>query len=181
MLGVLTAGRCVLPALVAMAWACASANAQPQSRPSPAEPSPPHEKLAFFEGTWMAADSASVRGFRESCAWLPEGRRHMVCRSRWNTSAGPREGLSILSYDGVSGEYVYNGFRPGGAHVGQRGREENGRWTFSSELGQAGERTRQRVTIEADGRGGFTLLTEVARGDGAWQEQARDVFRRSER
>jgi hypothetical protein len=151
-------------------------HAQTVPQAAPSEPSAPHEKLRFFEGTWTTSDSTPEQAFRESCAWLPEGRRHMVCRSRWKTVAGPREGMSIFSYDPATGEYVYNGFRAGGAHVTQRGSEEDGRWVFRSESGKEAERVRSRVTIEPNQQGGFAFLSEVSAGVGPWKEQARFTY-----
>lgn len=168
--------RLILMLSIACNAHSASAQAAPASKPS--DPSAPHERLGFFEGKWTTADSTAEDGFREECAWLAEGRRHMVCRSRWNTASGPREGLSIFSYDSAAGEYVYNGFRAGGAHVTQRGREQNGRWLFHSERGHGADRVRQRVSIEPNAAGGFDFLSESAKGDEPWKEGARVVYKR---
>ena len=153
------------------------AGAQPAPLALPSNPSPPHERLRFFEGTWTTADSTNEDGFREVCAWLPEGRRHMVCRSRWATPSGPREGLSVFSFDSATGDYLYTGFRTGGALVMQRGREQSGRWLFKSERGEGPDRVRTRVTIEPTD-GGFAFLSESAKGDQPWQEGARVIYRR---
>ncbi len=56
-----------------------SAQATP-AQPSPMTPRPAHERLAVFEGTWKKADSPANDRFREICAWLEGGRRHMICR-----------------------------------------------------------------------------------------------------
>ena len=92
---------------------CTIACSQAQPNPSPATASPPHELLSFFEGTWIIADARPEEGFRETCTWLAQGRRHMVCRASWQSASGPREGLSVFSYDAASGEYLYHGFRSG--------------------------------------------------------------------
>ena len=151
-------------------------HAQTTPRPGPSEPSAAHEKLRFFEGTWTTSDSNPDQAFRESCAWLPEGRRHMVCRSRWRTATGPREGMSIFSYDATTREYVYNGFRAGGTYVTLRGTEENGRWVLQSESGKGAERVRNRVTIEPNRQGGFNFLSEASTDDAPWKEQAEIAY-----
>ena len=84
--------------IVACALSC-NASAQSPVTPSPVEPSTPHERLRFFEGTWTTTDSTPADGFRETCSWLPQGRRHMVCVSHWKTESGPREGMSVFSFD----------------------------------------------------------------------------------
>ena len=168
----------VLAVAFAMGFAAAGvAGAQPAPLALPSNPSPPHERLRFFEGTWTTADSTAEDGFREVCAWLPEGRRHMVCRSRWMTPSGPREALSVFSHDSTTGDYLYTGFRAGGAHVIQRGREQNGRWLFHSERGEGADRVRARVTIEPSDDG-FTFLSESAKGNEPWGEGARVLYRR---
>jgi hypothetical protein len=148
------------------------ATAQTEAVPRPLDPSPPHERLGMFEGTWTTADSTSEDGFREHCAWLSEGRRHMVCKSRWNTPSGPREGLSVFSYDNATGDYVYNGFRAGGSHVIQRGSQQGGRWHFHSERGNGADRLRSRITIEPTDSG-FTFLSETSKGDEPFRAGAR--------
>jgi hypothetical protein len=156
--------------------ACGQAAGQPAS--SPAAPSEPHEALAFFEGTWTTSDPAPADDFRETCAWLPEGRRHMVCRSRWRTATGRREGLSILSYDAAAGEYRYHGFRPGGAVVTQKGRRLPAGWLFTSEQGTGAERVRHRVTIDRTGDDRYRFLSETAKGDEPWSVGARFEYLR---
>lgn len=99
----------------------------------------------------------------------------MVCRSRWNTPSGPREGLSIFSHDAVTGDYLYNGFRAGGLHVIQRGSEEGGKWLFRSERGNGADRVRTRVTIEPS-RGGFIFLSESSKGDEPFRAGAKVVY-----
>jgi len=159
-------------------WAVlAVATAQTTAVPQPLDLSPPHERLGFFEGVWTIADSTPEDGFREVCAWLPQGRRHIVCKSRWNTPSGPTEGLSVFSYDVATGDYVYNGFRPAGSHVTLRGSEQGGRWHFHSERGNGADRLRTRVTIEPN-EGGFIFLSETSKGDEPYQAGAKVVYRR---
>ena len=84
--------RVVLAAWLVSISGCA--NSQPVGLPSPSERSEPHEALAFYEGTWTRLDGKPEEDFRETCSWLPGGRRHMVCRARWQTANGPRETLA---------------------------------------------------------------------------------------
>lgn len=149
-----------------------------QAAPAPTEPSESHEALSFFQGSWTTAESTPEDEFRETCGWLPEGRRHMVCRSTWLTATGRREGLSIFSFDSSTGDYLYHGFRSGGAVLTQRGRRTPTGWIFRSERGTGPEKVRTRVTIESNSQGGFNFLSETATGDGPWKEAARFVYQR---
>ena len=169
-----TLGWRALGALIAVG--AIEAQAQQTALP-PAAASPSHEALAFFEGTWTA-DGDAPGGFREQCGWLPDGRRHMVCRARWQSASGPREGMSIFSVDAATGDYLYHGFRAGGSVVTQRGRREGDGWIFTTERGAGAERERTRTRIDRDPAGGFVLIDEAARGDGPWILRAQIRYRR---
>jgi hypothetical protein len=145
--------------------------AQPPS--SPAAPSEPHEALAFFEGTWTTSDSTPEDDVKETCGWLAEGRRHMICRSSWKTDTGRREGLSIFSYDPSSKEYRYHGFRSGGAVVSQKGQRLPKGWLFTSDLGSGDDRVRNRVTIEKLTEDRYSFLSESAKGETSWSVRAK--------
>jgi len=134
----------------------------------PSAPSPPHEKLTMYEGAWTV--EGDTRQLRETCAWLPEGRRHMVCRSRWMTATGAREGMSLFSY--VEGEgYVYYGMRASGAIERLQGRLDGDRWVWSGESAVAAKRMRSRATITPEGPDAFRFVEEVAEGDGPWKTE----------
>ena len=168
----------VLIGVVALASGPSVGASRAHGVPTPVERSAPHEALSFFEGTWTTADAKPEDNFREVCTWLAEGRRHMVCRSKWMATAGPREGLSIFSFESSTGEYLYHGFRAGGAVVTQRGRRTQNGWVFGSDRGLGADRVRTRVTIESSLERGFTFLSETAQGDGPWSEAGRAVYQR---
>ena len=157
---------------------CTITYSQAQPSPSPSITSAPHELLSFFEGTWTSADSKPDDSFRETCAWLAQGRRHMVCRSHWQSPTGPREGFSVFSYDAASGEYLYHGFRSGGTVVNQRGNQKGLGWQFTSERGDGPSRVQTRVTIEPTTGGGFRLLEESATGEGPWTVAGQVLYKR---
>jgi hypothetical protein len=157
--------------LLWLAATCGYSFSQPSS--SPAAPSDAHEALAFFEGTWTTSDSTPEDDFKETCAWLAEGRRHMICRSSWKTEAGRREGLSIFSYDPSSNEYRYHGFRAGGAVVTHKGQRLPQGWLFMSDRGSGDDRIQSRVIIERTAEGRFGFLSESAKGDKPWSVGAK--------
>lgn len=140
-------------------------------------PSAPHEALTFFEGTWTTEESAPESRFVESCSFMNAGRRHMICRSTWQTSTGPREGMSIFSYSAADSTYLYYGLRSGGLVEPMRGRiRPNGTWEFSAEKGMGADRVRERVTITRIGPQRFRLVAESATGDGPWKTEGTQTY-----
>ena len=162
----------ILP-LVAAALAFATtlrAQAAPPAS-SPATPSPPHERLTFFEGEWTIDELPPARAFRERCAWMDGGRRHMVCRSRSMSASGAwREGLSMFSFRPADSTYVYYGLRSGGATqqlVGGPSTDGEG-WDFRGEEGTGPARVRTLVRIFRLPEGRFRFIEQTARGDAAF-------------
>lgn len=145
--------------------------AAPVTRTLPPDaPSAPHEALTFFEGYWTVVELPPERRFRERCAWLEGGRRHMVCRSSSVNAAGqPRKGMSLFSFRAADSTYLYYGLGPGGAvEMLQGGPTASGWWFEGENLGATGRR-RTRVAIERL-PGGFRFVEEIAVGDGPFQK-----------
>jgi hypothetical protein len=139
-----------------------------QAPASPMTPSSAHEALTFFEGSWTIEERPEAEGLVETCAWLPAGRRHMVCRSTWRSASGAREGWSIFSYRAADSTYLYHGFRGGGAVEPMLGRRLADGWEFLSETGTGESRQRVRVTITRLESQRFRLVASTAVGDGPW-------------
>ena len=140
---------------------------------TPMTPSQPHERLQFFAGSWSVAEMPAEAAFIETCDWLEAGRRHMICRSTWQTATGERQGLSIFSYSVADSVYLYHGFRAGGRVQKLRGTvEADGvTWEFAGEEGSGAERVRTRVRIRPLPEGGFRLAEQTANGDGEWSAE----------
>lgn len=138
---------------------------------SPRTPSAPHERLTYFEGTWTVEELPATRRFREQCAWLPEGRRHMVCRNRSVSVSGEaREGMSMFSYRAADSTYLYYGLGAGGGVEVLEGRTTPDGWEFwgTRGVGPAADRERVRVTIMRLPAGRFRFVEQTARGAGAF-------------
>jgi hypothetical protein len=131
-------------------------------------PSPPHEALSFFDGSWTIEERPAAQEYVEVCAWLPAGRRHMVCRSTWRVPSGAREGWSIFSYRAADSTYLYYGLRAGGSVEPMQGRRLPDGWEFMSEVGVGADRQRLRITITKSEAQRFRLVASVAVGDGPW-------------
>ncbi|MES2992315.1 MAG: hypothetical protein V4844_12930 [Pseudomonadota bacterium] len=130
-----------------------------------AERSEPHEALVFFEGTWSASGRS---GWREVCTWLPEGRRHIVCKPRWETAKGTAEGLTVFSFDELKGVYHSHVFQANGKFSVENGRPVPGGFQFESESGAGAERVRERLTLQDAADGRVSAVAESAKGDGPW-------------
>lgn len=135
---------------------------------TPMTPSPLHEALTFFEGSWTTEERPPSQAFMETCAWLPAGRRHMVCRSTWTGPSGAREGWSIFSYSAADSTYLYYGLRAGGSVEPMRGRRLSDGWEFVSDVGTGPTRQGARVTITQLAPQRFRLVASASVGDGPW-------------
>lgn len=138
-------------------------------------PSAPHERLTVFEGTWEHADSAIPAGgarqpaARETCEWLTGGRRHMICRSRYQKPEGViRERMHILSYRAEDSTYVVYFAFPGGDNLLYHGRVEGDRWIMDmqpSPLLPKNKRFREIITPTENG---LRFVEEVSTDGGPW-------------
>ena len=141
----------------------------PASRPtSPTTPSPPHERLAAFEGTWTKSGSASDRASRDTCAWLAGGRRHMICRRATRSSAGTQEQMMIYSYRRSDSTYTVTALLSGGQVWNYAGRPEGDRWVFylANTRPDAPQRLRQVIAASTDT---LHFVEEVSDNGGPWR------------
>lgn len=166
--------RRLLAAAVLAAGLLLSAASPAQAPVTPMTPSEAHEQLAFFIGRWTIVEMPPEHDFAEVCDWLGSGRRHIVCHSSWQTTSGPREGLSIFSYRQSDATYVYQGFRPGGGVQTLHGRvaADGSGFEFWGEEGAGVDRTRTRVYITTLEDGRFRFVARTASGDSEeWSEE----------
>jgi hypothetical protein len=158
--------RCVaVAAWLASVSGCAIS--QPAGLPLPPERSEPHEALAFYEGTWTLLDKKR-EGYQETCSWLDDRRRQIVCRTRLQTDSGLREALGVYSYDQTSREYLYHGFGGSGSLMTERGQRIPKGFRFTSEQGTGAEKVRKRFTIEEAAQGRVNTVSETSRAEGPW-------------
>lgn len=118
----------------------ACAQDAPRPRSDPMAPSAPHERMIAFEGTWTTdgqPDAANgipaPAAYEETCTWLAGARRHMVCRSWTELTAGAprRERLFVLSYRGADSTYIAHLAFPSGATLTYEGRPDGNRWIMN--------------------------------------------------
>jgi len=167
-----------LAVAIGLASVSGFSNSQSAESSSPAERSEHHEALAFYEGTWTIPDKQH-EGLRETCSWLAEGRRHIICRSRGQTANRPWESLGVYSYDQTRGEYLYHGFGSRGSVYIERGRRIPNGFIFTSESGAGADRVRTRFTIAEASGGRVSTVTETAKADEPWVVKERVEYLRT--
>ncbi len=153
--------------------AATSARLHAQDVPSPpptafSAPRPAHERLAVFEGTWTRADLPPGQTFRDTCAWLAEGRRHMICRQRQESASGAREQVVIYSYRGADAMYLVTVFLAGGQVWRYEGQLDGDRWVLNlvSARPDSPQRLRQVVIPKGDT---IRFMEEVSENGGPWR------------
>jgi hypothetical protein len=175
----LSVGRCAASGVLLVSLVQSKALGQDVA-PRPRDPSiatAAHERLSFFEGTWLVEPSAETRAVpgtplqqEETCAWLTGGRRHMICRA-WRTDSGDgarRERIQILSYQEQSATYLAHFAFPSGDVVTYVGRVEGDRWVMNMQptpLLPSNERYREIIT-RVDG--GLRFVEERSVDGGPW-------------
>ena len=106
---------CVVLLGAILSSSTAAQDTRPPRSADPATPSPAHERMRLFEGTWVPEPDADLKGgakrsttLQETCAWLGGGRRHMVCRTSYPVEGYslPRESMYILSYREADSTYI---------------------------------------------------------------------------
>jgi hypothetical protein len=138
-------------------------------------PSDPHERLTVFEGTWeLDAPAVSAAGVRqrpgrETCEWLTGGRRHMICRNRYQNPDGvDRERTHILSYRTADSTYIAYFAFPAGDNLLYHGRIEGERWIMDMQptpLLPKNKRFREIITPTENG---LRFVEEVSTDGGPW-------------
>lgn len=123
---------------------------RPPRRSDPSVPSPPHERMTLFEGTWS--------------------RRHMVCRAwREETKGAPRrEAIQILSYREADSTYIARFAFPGGATLEYHGRIEGDRWVMNLQPGPNWPANQRLRTIITAVPGGLRYVEEHSVDGGPW-------------
>lgn len=109
-----------------------------------AQSPPPVERLSVFEGTW-AREGAPTDSYRETCAWLPGGRRHLVCQSERQTPNGPVHNVKVHSYR--SQTYVVYAVMGNGPAWTYTGGPEGDRWVFNFQSDRPNNPQRLRMVI----------------------------------
>jgi hypothetical protein len=110
--------------------------------------------------------------FRETCTWMPEGRRHLICRTRYNSDRGPQERMTIYSYRAADSTFLVYALMRTGEAFSYAGRPDGNRWLFDF-LPHAHDlrsdqrhRLRMVITVQPDT---IRFVEESSENGGPWQ------------
>jgi hypothetical protein len=170
--------------LSAVAFAQSTSPARPRS---PSEPSVPHERMTFFEGTWSAEPKGSIKGkpadnsipaHEETCAWMPGGRRHMICRG-WRVRDGVRsDAMYIMSYREEGDIYIVHHAFPSGDTVTYHGTLDGERWVMDMVSAPGLRKTHRLREIITAVPEGVRYVEERSVDGGPWEVTEDYRFRR---
>lgn len=162
-------------------------NLSPAKPKSPSEPSSPHERMTFFEGTWSMEPKAYIKGkpvdnsipaHEETCAWLPGGRRHMICRS-WRVRDGVRsDAMYIMSYREEDDIYIVHHAFAGGANLTYHGKFDGERWIMEMVSAPGLPKNHRFREIITEVPEGVRYVEERSVGGGPWEVTEDYRFRR---
>ncbi len=134
---------------------------------SPATPRPAHERLSVLEGSWEKKDLPAGETFRDTCAWMPEGRRHMICRQRAESPRGAREQMAIFSYRGADSKYLLTVLLANGQVWRYEGGPDGDRWVFELVSSRPGSPRLRQVLIPSGDS--IRFLEEVSENGAPWR------------
>jgi hypothetical protein len=159
-----------------VAFTLALAAAAPASA-EPPRPSPEHERLGFFVGSWkgegILKDNPFMPGGKfsssETCEWF-EGRFAVVCRGSGQGPMGPSKSLGIMSWDPEGKVYLYYAIdnSPMAMSTVPRGTVAGEVWTYLDESKMGGQTFRSRYVLTRLGPDAYAFRWEMLGPDGQW-------------
>jgi hypothetical protein len=155
-------------AVCLFAFFCVAQGAQAQGMPTPG---PEHQKLAYFVGNWVTDGELKPGPFgpggkftiTETCDWL-DGKFAVLCKSTVDISGVHLTGVSIMSYDSGSQNYVYFDSNSAGQNAYSTGKVDGDTWTWSGESKMNSTAMKTRFTLKQLGPDAATYKFEMANG-----------------
>jgi len=149
-----------------------------QEAGQPARPSPEHEKMGYFVGTWkvtgeMMENPVMPAGSFETtdnCRWF-DGGFAVVCETEGQGPAGKMTGLGIMAYSPEEKVYTYYGLGNDGMAMTSlpKGTVEGNTWTYLDESEMGGMTVKSRWVMEQLSPTSYTFRWEMQGADGSWQ------------
>jgi hypothetical protein len=152
------------PLICALAWTLA-ASAGPtidvaQERAS--------DRLAVFEGNWTREDAVPPVTFRQTCAWLAGGRRHMVCSARVQRATGTaEEAIWVASSRATDATFVVYWAPGSGPAMTYTGGPDGDRLIFNLES-PSESRRRMRIVVTPSANA-LRFVEESSENGGPWR------------
>jgi len=159
------AGACILIGVIMVM-------AQEHGRPP--QPSPEHNKLGVFVGTWK--DEAEMQpgpfgpggklSLTESCEWFTGG-FSVVCHTDTTGFMGDLKTLTVLTYDPEEKLYRFYEFNSVGWSQSAKGTVDGDTWTLDGESKMGGKLIKSRSTIRLSSPDSAVVRSEVSVEGGA--------------
>lgn len=130
----------------------------------------PRELLSFLAGSWTVEGRED--SFTETCTWF-QNRTHMVCNSESRRPKGTSRGVSVFSYAEDKKRFLYYHYGSSGVAVAMDVFLRDGRMYATAERDNAGELTREQVTITPRTDGSFDFVEETSTNASPWQVTTR--------
>jgi hypothetical protein len=127
---------------------------------------PPVERLSVFEGTWTREDVPAGATFRETCAWLAGGRRHLVCQTEFQSASRTAQMIKVHSYRQET--YVVYAVMGDGQAWTYTGGPDGDRWIFNVQSNRPNDPRRLRIVI-TPAKDRVRFVEESSTNNGPWQ------------
>ena len=145
-----------------------------QEHGGPPQPSPAHNKLGVFVGTWK--DEAEMKpgpfgpggklSLTESCEWFTGG-FSVVCHTDTTGFMGDLKTLTVLTYDPEEKLYRFYEFNSVGWSQSAKGTVDGDTWTLDGESKMGGKLIKSRSTIRLSSPDSAVVRSEVSVEGGA--------------
>lgn len=135
------------------------------SHPAAQSP-PPADRLSVFEGTWTREDTPANATFRETCAWLAGGRRHLVCQAEFKSPNRTGQMIRVHSYRQQT--YVVVAFMGDAPTFTYTGGPEGERWVFNLQSDRPDNPQRLRIVITPT-NDRIRFVEESSDNNGPWK------------
>lgn len=165
--------KTIAMATVLTAWCATAAFAQPKEMP---KPTPEHQKLGYFVGTWSTTGEMKPSPFgpggkmtgTDTCEWFA-GNFAVVCRTEGTSPMGPMKGIGIMGYNTDEKVYTYYGLdnSPMNMATVPKGTLQGDTWTYTDESMMMGQKVKSRFIMATKSPTSYSMKWEMEQ-DGKW-------------
>ena len=140
------------------------------------KPTPEHEALGMWVGTWAGTGEMKPGPFgpggamtwTEECSWFGGNKFHVVCKSDGKGPMGPVKGLGIMGYDAEKKVYTHIGVDSSGWQGISEGTHKGNAWTFQSEESMGGKTYHTRFTMKMESPKKMAFSWEMSEDGTTW-------------
>ncbi len=145
--------------------------------PAAPKPTPEHQRLGYFIGTWTFEGEAKASPFgpagkftgTERDEWFPGGFFVVSHSDSKDPSGKTRKGLTIMGYNPGEKVYTYYGIESGmGVAYGSKGTVQGDTWTWNEEEKVGGKPMKIRVIVKEVPPTAYTFTIETSSDGKTW-------------